>query len=363
LLAANQRASRTNPCPACGGTDKCLTYLSDLPNACFCCNPPEHLKTSHNERFSQQFGRAFWIISYNQVGGEPIPADTPNTTPPNSCWDGYQKAYRDLHARLHLSPFWKEHLLKRGFTAEEIEKRGYRSIPYSPTDIVEPLYLLYKQEWQRIPGFVFSSSSPTILGEGCLLIPIRDINGEIRAFQLRNRDGKNPKYRWFSHDSLLSTPIHHNPSSSTDLFLTEGPLKADYLSYKIGARILSYQGVNSLACLPLELEKIKGVTRAFIANDADGWYDTARRLATAKAHMTASSVSAGTWRTLQILQRTDWLVRVLKWEVSITDGIVRPKGIDDWLRGKTTLLSLSPIEYQNLIKQEDPALAYTLGFG
>ena len=46
MLAANQRASRTNPCPACGGTDKCLTYLSDLPNACFCCNPPEHLKTS-----------------------------------------------------------------------------------------------------------------------------------------------------------------------------------------------------------------------------------------------------------------------------------------------------------------------------
>jgi hypothetical protein len=102
------------------------------------------------------------------------------------------KQYRELLTQLTLHPEDRADLVKRGFTQQQIELSGFKS--------VERYHQLQKE---------FSSLLPGITGDGKRLIvssvgylcPVRDIDGLIVACQIRLRSlpaSENNRYRWLS---------------------------------------------------------------------------------------------------------------------------------------------------------------------
>jgi hypothetical protein len=357
----DQRATRRHPCPCCGSVDgKCLIYMTGgkQTTACYCCNPPEHLRNPALETFNHHFGMPFWIVFYDALGGLPEAGITATQAPTTERWEGYLRAYHDLHARLELSPDWEAFLLARGFTPPQIERFGYRSLPHDLGPLVERLHSLYEAHWEQIPGFVYRDGQPTLIGAGCLVLPIRDPQGEIAAFQLRSTDAQlaagRPKYCWLSHNGLLGTPFHFVSGQTETLVLTEGPLKADLLSTCVEHHVLSWQGVSAINQLDQTLPQLPAsIEEAWIANDMDGWYDVAQRIGTDKAMRPVIPVTLGILRAIKaIRETTPWRVRVVRWPIKIDRQKPEPKGIDDLYRtgDPRQLEFLTPTAYWEQLK-------------
>jgi hypothetical protein len=101
--------------------------------------------------------------------------------------------YQRLLAQLGLHPDDRADLVRRGFTPEQIERFGARSV----------------ERWQKLsealpadlPGVTLSEHSLNVSQAG-YLCPIRDVDGHLVDFQLRARDaGKGGRYRWLSSNT------------------------------------------------------------------------------------------------------------------------------------------------------------------
>ena len=181
-------------------------------------------------------------------------------------------------ANLALSDADKDALMKRGLSEEAIVRNGYRTIPKAPT-IREPYLDLYKKlggdrERQAIFGDRVYSANNILVGlmigsyvvekgldpkgvpgfyqfggQWCfwanpgILIPTRNIQGQIVAFQVRQN--RKPKYMTLHCSSLpaaVTEPVSrcHFPlgnaglSQQTPVYFTEGPLKADVAQHLMG---------------------------------------------------------------------------------------------------------------------------------
>jgi len=137
------------------------------------------------------------------------------------------KSYSKILEQLPLREIDRADLERRGFTREQIEADGYRSV----------------EQWQKVSG-QFPSNLPGLLSEGRLnsqpgyIFPVRDANGLIAALSIRLRDGENGRYRW------LTSATKKNPEGATPHLDGELPLSIFEPSEYRGDAIWLPEGVG-----------------------------------------------------------------------------------------------------------------------
>lgn len=134
-----------------------------------------------------------------------------------------------------------------------------------------------------VPGFFKVKDVWCFKSVPGILIPVRNVKGEIVSFQTRRTDGKAPKYMTLSTTGLPcgtkgSVRIHFPLKTRSEnmkeasVFLTEGTLKADVAAELSSHKIfMGIMGVNSIKPLDGVLENLKrnGVEKIHIALDMD----------------------------------------------------------------------------------------------
>lgn len=231
--------------------------------------------------------------------------------------------YRMLLSELILSDKHMQDLLDRGLTKEEIAAKGYRSTPaYGSESICRKL--IDKGAYLKgVPGFYRNQKGNwdvVFSGKG-LLIPVKDEDGMIQGLQLRldKQDGVDVdrKYRWVSStgksDGTQSTVwCHFTGNVGPEIYLTEGPLKADIASLRLGKGFVAVPGVNSLSLLPNMLKTLseRGVKKVYIAYDMDFIYNI--------------HVQNGLEEIKKIIAKAGLVSEQLMWDPHY-------KGIDDYL--------------------------------
>ena len=128
-----------------------------------------------------------------------------------------------------------------------------------------------------VPGFYKNQSQWTlkIPGRG-ILIPVRDIQGQIQGLQVRLDNVEKRKFRWLSSNGLeegcgAKTWVHLAGEPRPLVLLTEGPMKADVIHFLTGQTVLAVAGVNSLSQLRPVLEELRaaGMEQIMTAFDMD----------------------------------------------------------------------------------------------
>lgn len=183
--------------------------------------------------------------------------------------------YTALLARLELYVGHTADLRRRGLTIKEIVVRGYRSIPDQRTrqricrDLLKDGCTL-----KGVPGFYTSKDGVwDFYGGSGYLIPVRDPAGHIQGMQVRlDNPNDGGKYRWFSvPDEENSTPAKswmHTACGDGEVWITEGPLKADIASFLSGHTFIGVAGVNAAKDLSRQLKEM-GVKEVIVAFDMD----------------------------------------------------------------------------------------------
>ena len=185
--------------------------------------------------------------------------------------------YTALLQNLTLASDHRENLLSRGLSPEEIHRLGYKTTPVLGfTSLAKRLrekglYLA------GVPGFYKNQSQWTlkIPGRG-ILIPVRDVQGQIQGLQVRLDNVEKRKFRWLSSNGLeegcgAKTWVHLAGEPRPLLLLTEGPMKADVIHFLTGQTVLAVAGVNSLSQLRPVLEELRatGMEQIMTAFDMD----------------------------------------------------------------------------------------------
>jgi len=244
---------------------------------------------------------------------------------------------------LALHPDHRTHLLtERGFDARWVQAHGYRTLPHPSLrhKLVQQLAQQFSdQQLLQVPGFrAHPRYGLQLVGWPGLLIPIIGPDRSVRGCQVRcdpthaaSSAETVPRYTWLSSPPTApsGSPIHvafpARPGVARPvLFLTEGPLKADYLAYRSGAFCLASAGVSNWGP-HLESDVRQVLTyydrpdqvQLLIANDCQdyGWLPNGR----------PSPVSAATYQlAVRLLALTD-RVAILIWPREW-------KGLDDYLR-------------------------------
>lgn len=185
--------------------------------------------------------------------------------------------YTALLQSLTLASDHRENLLSRGLSPEEIHRLGYKTTPVLGFSSLakrlreKGLYLA------GVPGFYKNQSQWTlkIPGRG-ILIPVRDVQGQIQGLQVRLDHAEKRKFRWVSSAGLeegcgAKTWVHLAGEPRPLVLLTEGPMKADVIHFLTGQTVLAVAGVNSLSQLRPVLEELRavGMEKVMTAFDMD----------------------------------------------------------------------------------------------
>ena len=185
--------------------------------------------------------------------------------------------YTALLQSLTLASDHRENLLSRGLSPEEIHRLGYKTTPVLGFSSLakrlreKGLYLA------GVPGFYKNQSQWTlkIPGRG-ILIPVRDVQGQIQGLQVRLDNVEKRKFRWLSSNGLeegcgAKTWVHLAGEPRPLVLLTEGPMKADVIHFLTGQTVLAVAGVNSLSQLRPVLEELRavGMEKVMTAFDMD----------------------------------------------------------------------------------------------
>jgi hypothetical protein len=137
------------------------------------------------------------------------------------------------HALIEQEPLMSNHLvalLERGFTPEEVAAAEYRT--HVPGQAPQGVDL------EDVPGFYMANDAWVVNGPPGLLIPVRDREGRIVGCQVRPSDSEHGKYMWLSSankpkGTSSGAPCHYAARGS-QLSITEGPLKADFMAAHLG---------------------------------------------------------------------------------------------------------------------------------
>jgi hypothetical protein len=229
------------------------------------------------------------------------------------------QVYRDFLSGLRLERQHREDLLRRGLTSEQIDARGYRSVPGLEASwaVIQRL-LDMGRRLEGVPGFYLAQgrrrSYWTQLRPSGYFIPVRDAEGMIQALQIRrDRDDGGGKYLMFSSGNLgganSHTPAHVARTAvlkDRRIWITEGPIKADIASDRLGAVVIGAIGVGGWPQAIPTLQEL-GARSVVLAFDAD----EAGRKVNGKAN--------------EVLESQGYMMAEASWEGA--------KGIDDALVG------------------------------
>lgn len=298
--------SQRRPCPVCGGHSWCSVRADGALVAC--------RRNSGGRQREDRNGETFWL---HRGDGAPIAERElpPEYTANRASLDACDAAYRALLAQLSLTQAHREALMRRGLDAAAIARGGYRSLAGSGrTALGRSVAAITSLE--GVPGFHVAGTSWVVGGASGLLVPLRNLAGQIVALKVRRDDANaEPRYLYLSSTRhggpsavhALHVPVGIEPRSCALLRITEGELKADVATHLSGVPTLSVPGVGSWR-LAIEAAKALEPQLIQIAFDTD-WRE---KPAVARA---ARSLLDG-------LRSAGFAAEVLDWNP-------RFKGIDD----------------------------------
>lgn len=270
-------------------------------------------------------GGDYWLYRLDGAGPASVEAlpEMPAQAGAERADDGtLHRTYNDLLSLLTLSPGHRENLRRRGLSDAEIEARQYRTLPASGrAELAKRLAERYGDLLLKVPGFYVKEDGGrrwwTLAGAAGILIPVRDLAGQIVGLKVRADDpGDGPRYTWLSsarHGGPGPGNRVHCPlfSGQTALVrVTEGELKADIATALSGILTLSVPGVSSWRQV-LPILRQCGAKTVRLAFDAD-----ARK---------NRNVARALKLTAQALAREGYAVEMETWDASAG------KGIDDLL--------------------------------
>ena len=192
------RVSHHNPCPICEKTDWCGVFSDG--SAAICMRIEEGaIKETANGGF------------VHRLNSEPSQHNRPRYRPKKEATQradaqNLNRVYQDFHAELRLSDPHRVHLREdRKLSLQEIRTLNYKTIPSGDdrlqlAPIISRLTERYGQKLLSVPGFYLTDKGRIWLwGAGGILIPCKDIDGNIKGYQIRVDDAQNGgKYRWLS---------------------------------------------------------------------------------------------------------------------------------------------------------------------
>ncbi len=196
--------------------------------------------------------------------------------------DTLNHAYQILLAELPLSIDDRKRLVARGLSPEEIDRRGYGTLPSDDESGTEErrraaraLAAERPDSAKLVPGI--SGRPLAVRGPAGLLIPVRDTAGRIVALKVRREvaPDRGPRYVYLSSKKIGGSspgaPVHVPVGVAgpcEEVRVTEGELKADVAMCLSKLPTISIPGVASWrACIPV-LRELK-TRRVRLAFDAD----------------------------------------------------------------------------------------------
>ncbi len=189
------------------------------------------------------------------------------------------RVYSKMLSYLTLSEKHRDSLLQRGLSFQRIDENQYRSMPETNSGR-KLLASLLSMEFDLlgIPGFYTKDGQWSLAGPNGILIPIRDVAGQIQGIKIHlDRNDPGRKYRWLSsRDKNLDNGTRSyswvhvtGKRGSKRAFLTEGPLKGDVASFlSDDSLFVCIGGINALHGLKDTLIQL-GVTEVIEATDMD----------------------------------------------------------------------------------------------
>jgi Domain of unknown function (DUF3854)/Domain of unknown function (DUF927) len=170
------------------------------------------------------------------------------------------RVYAALLAGLPLSNAHRDALRGRGFSNEEIDRRGYRTLfVKGRARLARQLRERFGDDLLTVPGFFFKPGDEglpflSIAGAAGLLIPVRDLAGQIIALKVRTDTPRPGAPRYF----YLSSVKYGGPGPGSPAHvplgvqapaevgrLTEGELKADLATVLSGLPSISAPGATN----------------------------------------------------------------------------------------------------------------------
>lgn len=235
------RVKSSNPCRICGSKRWCGYREYDGYTICVCMWVSEGShgtarKGGWKHRIEGGSGTARAFRDF--VEPERAPAGRRNVV------------YSNTLGLLDLSDSHREDLIDRGFEPSELAVLRYCTVSdvagvlaHSGLDLNQvPGFFLLDDEWVMAR---YGQQNRLIDG---FFVPVLDRRGRVQAMQIRTR-WKTAKYVWFSSPERLrgassGAPVHRRPSPGAPrLWLTEGPLKGDYLHLKLSVPVVALPGV------------------------------------------------------------------------------------------------------------------------
>ncbi|MCI0462086.1 MAG: DUF3854 domain-containing protein [Gemmataceae bacterium] len=329
------RVSQHSPCPVCKRPDWCSTSADGTVAKC--------MRVEQGcFRSKEDKGGGHYYLHRLADGSRPEAPLPPRPGPEakRADPDTLHAVYTALLGRLALSKAHRETLYGRGLSDEVIDRAGYRTLPIQGRpQVVRDLSERFGDRLLRVPGFVLKDGrfGPylTLRGPAGLLVPCRDLAGQIVALKVRRdeTDAAGPRYVYLSSSGYggpsPGTPVHL-PLGTLELAevvrVTEGELKADIIQARTGVPTLSIPGAgNWRGCLDtLKQLGCKVVRLAFDADAGD-----------------KPTVARALYACAESLAQAGYAVELERWAAA--DG----KGLDDLLTaGKTPELLQGDVALQ-----------------
>jgi endogenous inhibitor of DNA gyrase (YacG/DUF329 family) len=263
------RVTRRNPCPVCGKTDWCRVLSDGTP---ICSRIESRIRYDNGGWLH----KSETIVRVNNLPDRSVRQSQKATV------DILNQTYTALLSELNLSPSHQENLRKRGLSDAQISWLNYKTLPaYNRDNLVKNL-LSGKVQLKGVPGFWTDPRGTWQLsGPAGICIPVRDLQGNIQGITIRCDESLNGKYKWLSSARKLNgcssgAPIHvakPEGANQDEIWITEGPLKADIVSRKLNRIILAVPGVNNyMGIIPI-LKALKP-QRVVLAYDMDKLQNT-----------------------------------------------------------------------------------------
>ncbi len=258
------RVNRHNGCPVCGKPDWCL--ISEDGKAAICARIESDTKA----------GEAGWLHKLDTAMPLPLPKPRPDVKQtPKASPDALDTAYRALLGVLRLSETHRQNLQRRRLTDAEIDSLGYRTLSANGRrELVNRLQAMGVR-LAGVPGFYLEAGQWRLAGPAGIAIPVRDTRGRIIGLQIRCDKAEGGRYKWVSSRGFnagcspgASVHVAGTVSVNGEVWITEGPLKADIAALKLGRLVLAVAGVGNWPGLIPIVWELKP-KRAIIAFDMD----------------------------------------------------------------------------------------------
>lgn len=268
--------SRREPCPICSRDSWCS--LSDPARYVLCrrqsLGGTERTDTNGAPYFLHRTDG--WRPRERAADTEPQPGA--NRAPAATL----TRVYGALLSEMELSTAHRENLRERGLSDDEVDRRGYQTLPVRGRAALA--WSLIQQfdppTCARVPGLYVREEDGrrwwSLAGSPGLLIPVRDLAGRVIALRVRadNPGEGRPRYSWVSSRSRggpgpgaqAHVPLWNGDTRTVRV--TEGELKADLASVLSGILTLSLPGAALIAPVLPILRELRP-ERVLLALDAD----------------------------------------------------------------------------------------------